>query len=102
MASLYKMLCRGSYISYKKKQNKKASEFRPLFIKELLGLLVLALLVSNAAAGLASGLARGLALAAATVLCAVAKVTSLDSFDMLHYSILQRISFYDSIIQLLS
>ena len=58
--------------------------------KKLLLFLVLALLVSDAAAGLASGLARGLALAATTVLCAVAKVTSLDSFDMLHYNILQK------------
>ncbi len=69
-------------------------------IKELLLFLVLALLVCNTAAGLASRLARGLALAAATVLCALAEVASLDSFDMLHYNILQRISFYDSIIQL--
>ena len=55
----------------------------------MLLLLVFALLVGNAAAGLASGLARGLALAAATVLCALAKVTSLDSLNMLHYKILQ-------------
>ena len=45
---------------------------------------VLALLVGNAARGLASGLARGLALAATAVLCALAKVASLDGFDMLH------------------
>ena len=57
--------------------------------KKLLLFLVLALLVSNATAGLASGLARGLALTAATVLCALAKVTSLDSFNMLQYKILQ-------------
>ena len=47
---------------------------------------ILALLVSDTAAGLASGLARGLALAATAVLCAVAKVTSLDGLDMLHGS----------------
>ena len=74
---------------------------RPLFYTRKLLLLVLALLVSNAAAGLASRLARGLALATAAVLCALAKVASLDSLDMLHYSILQRISFHGSIIQLL-
>ena len=61
---------------------------------------MLALLICNAAAGLASRLARGLALTAAAVLCALAEVASLDGLDMLHYSILQRISFYDSIIQL--
>ena len=65
----------------------------PAFCPRELLLLVLALLVSNAAAGLASRLARGLALATAAVLCALAKVASLDSLDMLHYSILQRISF---------
>ena len=45
---------------------------------------VLALLVSDTAAGLASGLARCLALTAAAVLCAFAKVTSFNSFDMFH------------------
>ena len=45
---------------------------------------VLALLVRDAAAGLASRLARGLALAATAVLCALAKVTSFDGFDMFH------------------
>ena len=47
-------------------------------------LLVLALLISNAAAGLASGLAGSLALAAAAVLGAVAQVLGLDGLDMLH------------------
>ena len=47
-------------------------------------LLVLALLISNAAAGLASGLAGSLALAAAAVLSAVAQVTGLNSLDMFH------------------
>ena len=46
--------------------------------------LALALLIGDTAAGLASGLARGLALAATAVLCALAKVASLDGFDMLH------------------
>jgi hypothetical protein len=51
----------------------------------LLGfLLALALLVSNTAAGLASRLARGLAFAASTVLCALAKVLSFNSLDVLH------------------
>ena len=50
---------------------------------------VLALLVCDAAAGLASGLARGLAFAATAVLCAFAKVTSFNGFDMLHDSYLQ-------------
>ena len=45
-----------------------------------------ALLVSDTAAGLASGLARCLALTAAAVLCAFAKVTSFNSFDMFHSS----------------
>ena len=52
-------------------------------------LLILALLVCDAAAGLASGLARGLALTAAAVLCAFAKVASFDGFDMLHDDYLQ-------------
>ena len=45
---------------------------------------VLALLVSDTAAGLASRLARGLAFAATAVLCAFAKVTSFDGLDMFH------------------
>ena len=61
----------------------------PAFCPRELLLLVLALLVSDATAGLASGLARGLALTATTVLCALAKVASLDSLNMLHYKILQ-------------
>ena len=60
-----------------------------LIWKKLLLFLVLALLVSDAAAGLASGLARGLALTAAAVLCAFAKVASFDGFDMLHDDYLQ-------------
>ena len=50
----------------------------------LLLALALALLVSNAAAGFASRLAGSLALAASAVLCALAKILSLDSLDMLH------------------
>ena len=53
--------------------------------------LVLALLVSDAAAGLASRLAGSLALAATAVLCALAEIARLDSFDMLHISNLRRI-----------
>jgi hypothetical protein len=45
---------------------------------------VLALLVSDAAAGLASRLARGLALTATAVLCALAKVASFNGLNMLH------------------
>ena len=56
----------------------------------LLLLLALALLVSDTAAGLASGLARGLALAAATVLCALAKVLGLNGLDMLHFKTLRK------------
>ena len=60
------------------------------FLQErLLAFRVLALLVSNAAAGLASRLAGSLAFAATAVLCAVAKVARLDGFDMLHDEILQ-------------
>ena len=53
-------------------------------MREKLLLSVLALLVSDTAAGLASRLARGLAFAAATVLCAFAQVASFDSLDMFH------------------
>ena len=56
--------------------------------KQLLVLLALlgalALLVSDAAAGLASRLAGSLALAAATLLCALAQVAGLNGLDMLH------------------
>ena len=50
----------------------------------LLGLLVFAGLIGNTAAGLAGRLAGSLALAAAAVLGALAKVTSLDGIDVLH------------------
>ena len=52
---------------------------------ELLAFLIaLALLVSNAAAGLASGLARSLAFAATTVFSALTKIARFNRFDMLH------------------
>ena len=47
-------------------------------------LLALALLISDAAAGLASRLARGLAFAASAVLCAVAKVSGFNGLDVFH------------------
>ena len=47
-------------------------------------LLLLALLVRYAAAGLARGLAGGLALAAATLLRALAEIAGLESLDSLH------------------
>jgi hypothetical protein len=47
-------------------------------------LLVLAVLVGDAAAGLAGGLARGLALAAAAVLGALAEVAGLKGGDLDH------------------
>ena len=53
-------------------------------MREKLLLSVLALLVSDTAAGLASRLARGLAFAATAVLCALAKVASFDGLNMLH------------------
>ena len=103
MLRLYKIYFLGLWRLYSTSREKRKGVTvvtRSLIGKKLLLFLVLALLVSDAAAGLASGLARGLALTAATVLCALAKVTSLDSFDMLHYSILQRNFFYYAIIQL--
>ena len=47
-------------------------------------LLVLAVLVGDAAAGLAGGLARGLALAAAAVLGALAEIAGLEGGDLDH------------------
>ena len=46
--------------------------------------LVFALLICNAAAGLASRLAGGLALAATAVLCALAEVLRIQSLNMFH------------------
>jgi hypothetical protein len=52
-------------------------------------LLVLALLVSNAAGSLASRLAGGLALAASALLCSLAKILCLKCFNTLHKYILR-------------
>ena len=54
---------------------------------------VFAVLVCDTAAGLASGLARGLAFAAAAVLCALAEVAGVQSFDMFH-----TVTFYPKIL----
>ena len=51
----------------------------------LLAVLVLALLICDAAAGLARGLAGGLAFAASAVLCALAEVTGIQACDMFHF-----------------
>ena len=50
-------------------------------------LLILALLICNAARGLASGLAGGLTLAAATVINGLGNILSFNSLDSLHNSI---------------
>ena len=50
-------------------------------------LLILALLICNAARGLASGLAGGLTLAASAVLNGSAEVTGIDSTNSLHNKI---------------
>ena len=50
-----------------------------------LSLCVLALLVSDATAGLASRLARCLALAATAVLSAVAKIACFNSLNVFHF-----------------
>ena len=52
---------------------------------KLLLVLVLALLVSNAARGLASRLAGGLALAAATVLNSLCNILGFNSINSLHF-----------------
>ena len=55
------------------------------FLQErLLAFRVLALLVSNAAAGLASRLAGSLAFAATAVLSAIAKIAGLNGLDVFH------------------
>ena len=54
-----------------------------------------ALLVCDAAAGLACGLAGSLALTAAAVLCAVAQIAGVQSFDMFH-----TVTFYQKILDL--
>ena len=62
--------------------------FRGIFFKNKLLILVLALLVGDAAAGLAGRLAGSLALAAAAVLGALAQIAGLDGLNMLHGSFL--------------
>ena len=52
-------------------------------------LLILALLVSNAARGLASGLARGLALATAAVFNGLCDILGFNGLDSAHDSILR-------------
>ena len=52
---------------------------------KLLLVLVLALLVSNAARGLASRLAGGLALATATVLYGLCNILGFNSIDSFHF-----------------
>ena len=52
-----------------------------------------ALLVCDTAAGLACGLAGSLAFAAAAVLCALAEVAGVQSFDMFH-----TVTFYPKIL----
>mgnify|MGYP003296165530 CR=1 FL=1 len=54
-------------------------------MNKLLLVLILALLVCNAARGLASGLAGGLALATATVLYGLCNILSFNSVDSLHF-----------------
>ena len=54
-----------------------------------------ALLVCDTAAGLACGLAGSLALAAAAVLCALAQIAGVQSFDMFH-----TVTFYPKILNL--
>ena len=59
----------------------------PVHLNDLF-LCVFTLLISNTTASLASGLARCLAFATATVLCALAKVTSFKSLNSFHCCIL--------------
>ena len=69
--------------------------FIPSKLLALLALLgALALLVSDTAAGLASGLAGSLALAAATVLCAFAQITSFNGLDVFHDGNLHKIIYF--------
>ena len=63
---------------------KNAAQTGGIFFKNKLLILVLALLVGDAAAGLAGRLAGGLALAAAAVLGALAQIAGLDGLNMLH------------------
>ena len=73
---------------------KNAAQTGGIFFKNKLLILVLALLVGDAAAGLAGRLAGGLALAAAAVLGALAQIAGLDGLNMLHGSFLLVIVFF--------
>ena len=53
-------------------------------MRKLFVVLVLALLVGDAAAGLAGGLARGLAFAAAAVLGALAQAAGVEGLNVFH------------------
>ena len=70
------------YIKNHKKCRKK--RHRGKTIEILLGFLVFAFLIGNAAAGLAGRLAGSLAFAAATVLGAFTQVAGFDGLDMFH------------------
>ena len=67
-----------------------ANKGSPLFGQSVL-VLILALLVCNAARGLAGRLARGLALATAAGLNGVLDILGLDGSDSLHFQILLNI-----------
>ena len=69
---------------YSETPQEKCRPNRRHFFKNNLLILVLALLVGDAAAGLAGRLAGGLALAAAAVLGALAQIAGLDGLNMLH------------------
>ena len=64
--------------------SKKNTARKAAFSKSLFAFGIFALLVCNAATRLASGLARGLALTATAILCAFAKVLSIQSLNTLH------------------
>ena len=72
---------------------KNAAQSGGILFKNKLLILVLALLVGDAAAGLAGRLAGSLALAAAAVLGAVAQATSLESLDSFHNMYLRSVKF---------
>jgi len=61
----------------------------------LLAFFVFALLVCDTAAGLACGLARSLALTAAALLCALAEVAGLYSFNMSHGFVLHSLYYVE-------
>ena len=59
--------------------------FATPFENQILLILILALLICNAARGLASRLAGGLALAAATVLNSLCNILGFNSINSLHF-----------------